>query len=538
MSKLLSLLLLIIALGVLVTIHELGHFIAAKSFNVYCSDFSIGFGPKIVNIKRKGHETSFKIGILPLGGYVSMYGEGVELPEGVNIPKTRSLEGISRWKRFIIMSAGIIMNFVLAYVIFFICASCFPQYDVGYINQVKIKNNDKIVEKIKIIDSEYSLKDGDILSVGTFSLDKKTTFSLLGYYDNNNFIPSTHYDETTDSYYTFGLNVSNAGIYDLDDYSNLISIYVSKLSEGYLYELNKETNKEEFKSVSTYLPIIKDNAIQIYNIPSGANYSDVKVSFKNINEDKSYIYNALINISSSKDGIIDPLYLGVNYKKYWAGWDSFKIASDNWVTSTKLISKALGGLFVGKGWDQLGGPISIFTQTTAILEKNPFNSYLQSWGIISVNLALFNLLPFPGLDGWHMLVTIVEGITNTFKKYFYYKKNSKYAKTLLKSYENLDIELNDLKKDFKNKYNESYKKELFNHDESNDLDPKYLDFKSILNKENEIQEFVIENHLEEVGAFKEWVLPEKVKNIVSYIGLALLFILMAVVFVLDIIRIA
>ena len=49
----LGLLLFFVGLGLLVTIHELGHFIAAKSFKVYCSDFSIGFGPKIVKIKRK-----------------------------------------------------------------------------------------------------------------------------------------------------------------------------------------------------------------------------------------------------------------------------------------------------------------------------------------------------------------------------------------------------------------------------------------------------------------------------------------------------
>ena len=105
LNTILSLILFFIALGVLITIHELGHFIAAKSFKVYCSDFSIGFGPKIVNIKRKNGETNFKIGVFPVGGYVSMYGEGVELPSGVNIPKSRSLEGISRYKRLIIMAS-------------------------------------------------------------------------------------------------------------------------------------------------------------------------------------------------------------------------------------------------------------------------------------------------------------------------------------------------------------------------------------------------------------------------------------------------
>ena len=152
LNTILSLILFFIALGVLITIHELGHFIAAKSFKVYCSNFSIGFGPKIVNIKRKNGETNFKIGVFPVGGYVSMYGEGVELPSGVNIPKSRSLEGISRYKRLIIMASGIVMNFVLAYIIFFICASCFPQYNIPYINVVRLTNEDQYVQNQVLTD--------------------------------------------------------------------------------------------------------------------------------------------------------------------------------------------------------------------------------------------------------------------------------------------------------------------------------------------------------------------------------------------------
>ena len=92
-NTLLSLVLFFIALGVLVTIHEFGHFIAAKSFKVYCTDFSIGFGPKIVKIKREKWETTFSIGVLPLGGYVSMLGEDDEesVPEGIVVTKERTL---------------------------------------------------------------------------------------------------------------------------------------------------------------------------------------------------------------------------------------------------------------------------------------------------------------------------------------------------------------------------------------------------------------------------------------------------------------
>lgn len=536
-SEILSLLLFIIALGVLVTIHELGHLIAAKSFKVYCSDFSIGFGPKIVNIKRKGHETAFKIGVLPLGGYVSMYGEGTELPEGVKIPRSRSLEGIARWKRFIIMSAGIVMNFILAYIIFFICASCFPQYKTSYINQIQIRNEETFAQKITILDTGKVIENDDYLAVGTFSLDKKVGFNLLGYYDGTNFKPGVHHNASTNKYYVFSLNTANAGIYDLDDYASLMTIYEASLVNGYLYETNKETSEQVIKEVNDYLPVLNNGTPVSYRILKDESFDDVTFSFKNKNNE---IINAKVNISSKKEGVIDSFGFGVSYIKFWAKGQAFKIAGDNWITSTKLISKALGNLFVGKGWDQLGGPISIFTQTTTILENNPFNAYLQTWGIISVNLALFNLLPFPGLDGWHMLVTIIEGATNTIKRIFYYKKNPKISKSLLKAYEINENDLGILKTDFENKYKVSYETCLLDNTFSGDnseLDPKYIDFTGIKNKEDECEKFIKENKLEDTKPFKEWGLPEKVKNIVSYIGLALLFALMIAVFAMDIIRI-
>src|SRR5574344_1190986 len=123
----LSILLFIFSLGVLIVIHELGHFSMAKLFNVYCQEFSIGFGPALLHRRKKGKETYFSIRAVPLGGYVSMYGEGVELEDGVNIPEERSLEGIKRWKKAIIVSAGIILNAALALVLFSISDLCFPQ---------------------------------------------------------------------------------------------------------------------------------------------------------------------------------------------------------------------------------------------------------------------------------------------------------------------------------------------------------------------------------------------------------------------------
>ncbi|MEG0315217.1 MAG: RIP metalloprotease RseP [Erysipelotrichaceae bacterium] len=107
----------VVVLTVIVIVHELGHLIAAKKFNVYCGEFSIGFGPAL--FKKKFKETTLAIRALPIGGYVQMAGEEDANGEMYDaIPLERCVNGIKPWKQAIIMGAGIFMNIVLALVIF------------------------------------------------------------------------------------------------------------------------------------------------------------------------------------------------------------------------------------------------------------------------------------------------------------------------------------------------------------------------------------------------------------------------------------
>ncbi|MBR2802218.1 MAG: RIP metalloprotease RseP [Erysipelotrichaceae bacterium] len=110
--------LFIVLLSVIIILHEGGHLIAAKTFGVYCSEFSIGMGPKIVS--HKGKETEYSLRALPIGGFVAMAGDTdnrLETQTDVEVPPERTLTGIAKWKRIVIMLAGIFMNFVLGYVI-------------------------------------------------------------------------------------------------------------------------------------------------------------------------------------------------------------------------------------------------------------------------------------------------------------------------------------------------------------------------------------------------------------------------------------
>lgn len=112
-------------LTAIISIHEFGHFLAAKLFGVYVFEYSIGMGKKLYS--KKGKETTFSIRLLPIGGYCAMVGdtsttleEDDEVMKDVDlssIPAERTLNGIAKWKKIIILLSGVFMNFILALVI-------------------------------------------------------------------------------------------------------------------------------------------------------------------------------------------------------------------------------------------------------------------------------------------------------------------------------------------------------------------------------------------------------------------------------------
>src|SRR5262245_19692422 len=100
----------LIVLGVIIVIHEFGHFAVAKLFKIKVETFSVGFGPRLIGFRRG--ETDYRISALPLGGYVKMSGEN----PGDNITgDPREFLSKPKWQRFLVAAAGPIMNIVLAF---------------------------------------------------------------------------------------------------------------------------------------------------------------------------------------------------------------------------------------------------------------------------------------------------------------------------------------------------------------------------------------------------------------------------------------
>lgn len=117
MNFIITLLLLIVILGIIISVHEFGHFIAAKKSGVHVDEFSIGMGPLIYQFKPKKSETTYSLRGLPIGGYVAM---AEKYDKESKVKKDKVLENKSYWQQFWVMINGVVFNFLLALVLFFI----------------------------------------------------------------------------------------------------------------------------------------------------------------------------------------------------------------------------------------------------------------------------------------------------------------------------------------------------------------------------------------------------------------------------------
>lgn len=150
----------VFVLGLLVFVHELGHFIAAKKSGIRVERFSLGFPPKLIG--KKVGETEYCIGVVPLGGYVKMIGEN-EFDDDY-VPQPGDFMAASLWKRFIVISAGPIMNLITAALLFFII-----YWATGLPEQVKDSTIIGIVSPSGPAEKAGMMPGSEILSIDGFA---------------------------------------------------------------------------------------------------------------------------------------------------------------------------------------------------------------------------------------------------------------------------------------------------------------------------------------------------------------------------------
>ena len=293
----------IIALWILIIVHEFGHFLLAKINGVKVEEFSIGMGPKIFSID--GKETKYSLGILPIGGYVKMLGEEEEV-EDETTPSSKS-----PLRRITIILAGAIMNLILAIIIFTVYLHHFG-YTMPKVNSV-IDNTPAY---------EAGIKPGD-----TFKrIDGQKIFSP---------------DDIT-----IGIGLAKGNPVDLE---------VDRDGKTLNFKVKPEYNKEEKRDM----------------------------------------------IGFSFEVVKDPSII-----------DSFKESFNQTASLINQTFKGLKMIFTGKAdlKTDVGGPVTIIKLSAATAKAGIWN-LLYFTAFISINLAVFNLLPFPALDGGWTVILLIELIT-------------------------------------------------------------------------------------------------------------------------------
>lgn len=389
LSVILYILLFILCLSVLVIVHELGHFATAKFFKVYVLEYSIGFGPALIHKKRKNGETYFSLRAIPFGGYVSLFDKGVELPQGIEVDESRRFSNIKKWKRIIILFAGVFNNAILALLLFFISESACMQKAMflipynndshTYYSYVEVKQNSPasekgIVNKDQIDFLSIKKNDGTYLQA-TFALDKE---ALLTYNDDSNKKVAA-------------VLLTNQATFVTRDYYSLLHFF-------------------PYGSESEYESIDFNNEINA----SDSNIKNISLNITMSHNETKANYNFIVTPTLSSDNTMKFSDTGLSFfllEYYNDIPTAFQNTFKDFGTSSTQIYRSLAGLFTNvENWQNVGGIISIGVQTSNILANMGIGKFLYVWGLISVNLAIINLLPFPGLDGWQILVLLVEMI--------------------------------------------------------------------------------------------------------------------------------
>lgn len=509
----------IFAIGIIILIHEAGHFYCAKKAGILCHEFSIGMGPVLWQ-KRKG-ETMISIRAIPIGGYVAMadstveqilinegetiginledgsvkelvldqnldadfrgvvkhiellgvHGEGLEVTLEIDgedktypilrdaflvsspkdrmqiTPYDRSFDSKKISQRFITISAGVIMNFVLSIVLYLI---------IFFVTGVPANTN--IVGSVgEAYPSAKFLSSGDIIkevngkevtdwnSLGVImedvAMEGKTTITLKYIHDGvlkeenncgvylvlNSFgLSNMQIDENASSY-DKGAQVGNLGLkYGTGKDKATPSDDETVLKNGdYITAIRIHGNSE--------WTVINDWSDLISNLNA---YTDViSIDYKFYSQDKKKEIDSQTPIYSYSDALLSgqdiiklKAYIGISPEYHFDFWGCTKAGFKQFGESSLVIFSTLKELIAPSanirevGLSDLSGVVGIFNLVSRTLSSG-FLAYLSLIALLSVNIGIMNFLPIPALDGGRAVFLIYEAITH--------KKPNKKFETLL-----------------------------------------------------------------------------------------------------------
>ena len=381
-------------LGILVLIHELGHFLTAKRLGVRVEVFSFGFGKRIAGWEKGG--TDYRISLIPLGGYVKMAGEEAEDVKGA----PDEFQNQKRWKRALILVNGGFFNILLALgllSILYVQGVEKPKYleepsVVGWVQpdspafKAGLLAGDRILQINKRIISRWD----ELETLITTSPREELKMVVLR--DGQRKSLSIH-PRTVTSY-----EIGDIGIlYPLPPILGTIASGMAASKAG-LQEGDRITAIEG-KPIKTFFELrdlvaANPNKTLLFTVSRGGSSLPVRVTPS----------------SSSGKGVLGVFPLMETTVKKYPLFQAIGNGVKECFGLVKLTFSVIRKLFVGKlSVKTLSGPIDIADFSYAAV-KSGSSSFLRFLAFISLQLGIINLLPLPALDGGHLFVLIIEGI--------------------------------------------------------------------------------------------------------------------------------
>ncbi|HAV93078.1 TPA: RIP metalloprotease RseP [candidate division WOR-3 bacterium] len=384
-----TLIYMIITLGIMVIVHELGHFLVAKLFKIGVPVFSIGMGKRLFGITKNG--TDYRVSLMPFGGYVHL--KGMEtFEQGEKDDDDFMVK--HPLKRIAVIFSGPFANFILSFILLFIMTLAFgvsympntPVYSIASPYDSLFLRGD-FIESVNGNDIKYYidifkyLKPNEInnISILRDGADKEVAFKL----------------DKPDSFLIYPEICTKVGMVSPGSPAEKSGIMKNDIILA-IDTLNIKTWQE----MSEIIKQSYDISLSI-KIERGADTLLLSVipEKKEQQDGDSTMYYGVVGIGYSSELMKPGFKQGI----------SLTIERVNYIASS--IVKFLAQLFTGKmSVKNLGGPISIYTMTGESL-KWGFDSFLAFVAFFSLNLFIFNLIPFPPLDGSYILIFLFELFT-------------------------------------------------------------------------------------------------------------------------------
>mgnify|MGYP001601606893 FL=1 len=398
----------IVLLGILIFVHELGHFLFAKKLGVRVLKFSLGFGPKLIG--RKYGDTEYLVSAVPLGGYVKMLGEepGDELKEE-DKPFAYNYQPV--WKRFLIVFSGPVFNLFFAAAIFFVVFLSGVPVPKPYVG--KVMENSPAAAAGLITGDRITTINGKTVS-GWDDIDVSVNESrgerLLFKIEREGKIielPITPEKKTGKNIFGENTEVMDIGIMPLL-YPEVGEVIKNAVAEKAGIKKGDRIVEIEGASIKTWhdmtsiihgspekplrLKIKRDENFLELTVTPG------KKTLKYPDGTEKQI--GLIGIGPAGNNVIK------KYNPFEAASLGVKRTWDMVVLTVVGIVKLIQRIIPA---DTLGGPIMIFQMAGQQASLGVMNFFLFM-AVISINLGVLNLLPIPILDGGHILFLGIEAV--------------------------------------------------------------------------------------------------------------------------------